>query len=166
MKTRNTILICLLILTFCISCRLVDSLTKNESAGTIKNLWSDVPPLDGATKAEMSVPLGVRLMIRAMTQGKVNFITYKTNKSAREVKDFYSVERMKNAGWKADENNCFGDTEEKEIQGATCFYTRQDGKNKEGLAIILAEDAKTKETDVFYARIDTTDEKASEENKK
>ena len=165
MKTRNTFLMCLLVLTLCISCRLVDSLTTNESAGTVERLWADVPAFDGATKAEMTVPLGVRLMIRAAMQGKVNFIAFTTDKSAQEVQDFYSVERMKSAGWKTDDKGCFGDTEGKKSEGTVCFFTRKDESKEEGLAIILAEDEQSGQTDIFYARIDVTDERAAEREK-
>ncbi len=161
MKSRNTFLICLMVLTLCVSCRLVDSLTKNESAGTVENLWSDVPALSGATKSEMTVPLGVRLMIRAAMHGKVNFIAFTTDKKPQEVQDFYSAERMNNAGWKADEKGCYGDTEGKESAGAMCFFTRRDNSKEEGLAIVLAEDKKSGQTDIFYARIDMTDENAN-----
>lgn len=161
METIKTALICALVLMLCLSCRMIDTLTENGSAGTVENLWSDVPPFDGATKTDVSIPLGARLAIRAFMQGKINFITFTTESSAQEVQDFYTKERMKSAGWKMSQKGCMGDTEGKKSQGAVCFFDRQDGDKKEGLAIILAEDEKSKQTDIFYARIDLTDEKAT-----
>jgi hypothetical protein len=101
--------------------------------------------------------LGARLALRAAMQGKINFIAFTTSKSAQDVKDFYNADRMKAAGWTPNEKGCIGDTEDQKNQGAVCFFQRQDGNTKEGLAIILAEDEKTKQTDIFYARIDMTD---------
>ena len=146
-----------LLLGVVVSCRMVESLTGGEKAGTVNSLWPDVPPFAGATKADLAIPLGARLALRAAMQGKINFIAFTTSKSAQDVKDFYNADRMKSAGWTPNEKGCIGDTEDQKNQGAVCFFQRQDGNTKEGLAIILAEDPKTKETDIFYARIDMTD---------
>jgi len=161
MRIANTILIALLIVIGCVSCRMVDTLTGNNKAGTVESLWPDVPPLAGATKTDLALPLGARLMIRAAMQGKVSFIAFTTAQSAQEVQDFYSKERMKSAGWIANDRGCIGDTEDQKSQGALCLFNRQDGKKKEGLAIVLAQDSKSKQTDIFYARIDLTESEAS-----
>jgi hypothetical protein len=157
MRITNTILVCLLLVMVGGSCRMVESLTGNGKAGTVSDLWSDVPPISGASKTDLAMPLGARLMIRAAMQGKVSFIAFNTDKVPQEVEDFYSKERMKSAGWVASEQGCVGDTEDQKDQGAVCFYNRQDGKKKEGLAIVLAQDEKTKKTDIIYARIDLSE---------
>ena len=54
-----------------VSCRMVESLTGGEKAGTVSSLWPDVPPFAGATKADLAIPLGARLMLRAAMQGKI-----------------------------------------------------------------------------------------------
>jgi hypothetical protein len=155
---KATIIFALLLLFGAVvSCRLVESLTGGEKAGTVSNLWPDVPPFAGATKADLAIPLGARLMLRAAMQGKINFIAFTTPKSAQEVKDFYSADLMKSAGWTPNQKGCFGDTEDQKNQGAVCLFQRQDGEKKEGLAIIVAEDEKTKYTNIFYARIDLTE---------
>jgi hypothetical protein len=161
MRITNTILVCLLIVMVGGSCRMVETLTGNSKAGTVSALWSDVPPVAGATRTDLALPLGARLMIRAAMQGKVSFIAFNTEKSAQEVQDFYTKERMKSAGWVASEQGCVGDTEDQQSQGAVCLFNRQDGTKKEGLAIVLAQDEKSKQTDIFYARIDLTDSNAS-----
>jgi hypothetical protein len=140
---------------------MVETLSGSGKAGTVSALWPDVPPVPGATKTDLALPLGARLMIRAAMQGKVSFIAFTTDKSAQEVQDFYNKERMKSAGWVASEQGCVGDTEDQKSQGAVCFFSRQEGKKKEGLAIVLAQDEKSKQTDIFYARIDLTQPEAS-----
>jgi len=145
----------------CSSCRMIDTLTGNSKAGTVDSLWPDVPPIAGATKTDLALPLGARMMIRAAMRGKVSFIAFTTDKSAQEVQDFYSRERMKSAGWIANDRGCISDTEDQKSQGAVCLFNRQVGKKKEGLAIVLAQDAKSKQTDIFYARIDLTESEAS-----
>jgi hypothetical protein len=135
---------------------MVETLTGNSSAGTVSNLWPDVPPFAGATKADLEIPLGARLAIRAAMQGKINFIAFTTDKSAQDVQNFYLNERMKAAGWIPNEKGCIGDSEDKQSQGAICLFTRKDGDKQEGLAIVMAQDEKSKQTEIFYARIDLT----------
>lgn len=149
------------ILVVTLSCRMVETLTGNESAGTVNTLWPDVPPMEGATRADLAIPLGARLLIRAAMQGKVNFISFTTSKTAQEVQDFYSKQRMKSAGWTASEKGCVSDTEDKQSQGAVCLFNRKDQAKKEGLAIVMAQDEKTKQTDIFYARVDLTEPAAA-----
>lgn len=159
MKASASLLALALIFGVGISCKLSERLAGDKNAGTVSELWSDVPPFQGATKAEVEIPLGVRLLIRGMTQGKVNFISFRTDKPAQEVKDFYSVERMKAAGWTANDKGCTGDTEDSKNHGAVCLFSRRDGSKEEGLAIIVAQDENQPETNIFYARIDTTQKK-------
>jgi hypothetical protein len=161
MRIANTILITMLIAGGCGACRMIDTLGGNSKAGTVEALWPDVPPIAGATRTDLALPLGARMAIRAAMQGKVSFIAFTTAKGPQDVQDFYTKERMKAAGWVANDRGCISDTEDQKSEGAICLYSRQDGKKKEGLAIILAQDEKSKETDIFYARIDLTEPEAS-----
>ena len=159
MRASASLLALALIFGVAISCRLSERLAGDKNAGTVSQLWPDVPPLEGATKADLEIPLGVRLMIRTMAQGKVNFISFRTSKTAQEVKDFYSNDRMKAAGWLANDKGCTGDTEDTKNHGAMCLFSRKDQGKEEALAIIVAQDEKLPETNIFYARIDTTQKK-------
>jgi len=154
MKTSTSILALILLFAVGVSCRLAERLAGDPKAGTVSSLWPDVPPLAGTTKADLEIPLGARLAIRALMQGKINFIAFTTNQSPQEVQTFYSNERMKAAGWTPNEKGCVGDTEEKDTHGAVCFYKRKDGSKEEGLAIVVAQDEKTKQTEIFYVRIE------------
>jgi hypothetical protein len=156
MKNFTAIFVLMLLVGVLVSCRMVETLTGNGSAGTVSSLWSDVPPFEGAKKADLEIPLGARLAIRAAMQGKVNFIAFTSNKNAQDVQNFYTNERMKGAGWTPNEKGCISDAENEKSQGAICLFTRKDGDKQEGLAIIVAQDEKTKETHIFYARADLT----------
>lgn len=159
MRASASLLALVLVFGVAISCKLSERLGGGKSAGTVSELWPDVPPFQGATKAELEIPLGVRLLLRGMSQGKVNFISFRTDKPAQEVKDFYSIERMKAAGWSANDKGCSGDTDDSKNHGAVCLFSRKDAGKEEGLAIIVAQDEKLSETNIFYARIDTTQKK-------
>lgn len=159
MRTSASLLALVLLLGVALSCKLSERLMGDNNAGTVSALWPDVPPLAGATKTDMEIPLGARLLIRTMFQGKINFIAFRTDKSAQEVKDFYSEERMKASGWNADKKGCTGDTEDSKNHGAVCLYEKKEGGKDEGLAIIVAQDEKLPDTNIFYARIDLTNNK-------
>lgn len=159
MRTSASLLALLLLLGVALSCKLSERLMGDKNAGTVSALWPDVPPFAGATKTDVEIPLGARLLIRTMFQGKLNFISFRTDKSAQEVKDFYSEERMKASGWNADKKGCTGDTEDSKNHGAVCLYEKKEGDKNEGLAIIVAQDEKLPDTNIFYARIDLTNNK-------
>ena len=159
MRTSASLLALFLMFGVVVSCKLSERLMGDKNAGTVSNLWPDVPPFAGASKTDMEIPLGARLLIRTMFQGKINFISFRTDKPAQEVKDFYSKDRMKAAGWTADEKGCTGDTEDTKNHGAICLYEKKDAGKDEGLAIIVAQDEKLPDTNIFYARIDLTDTK-------
>jgi hypothetical protein len=154
MKVATPILALMLVIAIAVSCRFVETLTGDRKAGTVSTLWSDVPSLPNATKADLEIPLGARLAIRALMQGKINFIAFTTDQSAADVQAFYSNERMKTAGWTPSDKGCVGDTADKDNHGAVCLYKRKEGKQEEGLAIVLAQDEKTKKTEIFYVRIE------------
>ncbi len=158
MRASASIIALTVIFGVAISCKLSEKLVGDKNAGTVSNLWPDVPPFPGAAKSDLEIPLGARLVIRTMMQGKVNFISFRTNKPAQEVKDFYSNDRMKTAGWTANEKGCIGDMEETENHGVVCLFSRKDTNKEEGLAIVVAQDEKATETNIFYARIDVTEE--------
>src|ERR1051325_1092814 len=122
MRAPASLLALILILGVAVSCKLGERLAGDKNSGTVSALWPDVPPFAGATKADLEIPLGARLMIRAMMRGKINFISFKTERPAQEVKYFYSAFRMKAAGWTADDKGCVGDMEDTKNHGAVCVF--------------------------------------------
>src|SRR5262245_43289521 len=66
MKVSASVLALTLIVGVAISCKLGERLAGDKNAGTVSALWPDVPPFSGATKADLEIPLGVRLLIRGM----------------------------------------------------------------------------------------------------
>ena len=159
MRVTGSILALALVLGVGISCKLAERLGGDKNAGTVSTLWPDVPPFEGATKADLEIPLGARLIIRAFSQGAVNFISFRTNKTAQEVKDFYTNDRMKAAGWTPHDKGCVGDTEDYQNHGGVCLFEKKSPDKQEMLAIVVAQDEKAPETNIFYARIDTTQPK-------
>jgi hypothetical protein len=142
-----------------LGCGALNVLTGGTS-GTVGSLWPDVPAFEGASKANLDLPLAAKLAVQAMFQGKLEFIAYTTGKSSQDVQNFYTTDRMKGTGWMSDTNGCTGGTTDSSSQvqgaGAFCFFGKTDAGKDIGLAIIVAQDDKTKQTQIFYVRIDVT----------
>lgn len=129
-----------------------------SNAGTVDALWSDVPQMDGLVKAKLDLPLPTRLMIQSAFQGRVDFISFTTAKAPADVPAFYTKERMAATGWKSDAGGCLGNTtgSTSTSQGAICLFNKKDAAKELGLAIIISQDEKTKQTQIFFARVDMT----------
>ena len=70
MRISASVLALTLILGVALSCKLGERLAGDKNAGTVSALWPYVPPFQGATKADLEIPLGARLFIRGMMQGE------------------------------------------------------------------------------------------------
>jgi hypothetical protein len=164
MTTKFTFLVGAL-LTFTMTCGIVNSmLGLTNSAGTVSELWPDVPPLEGATKADLEMPLAFQLMIKTMTQGGVNYIAFTTSKTPDEIKDYYTADLMQSNGWKVvdmagnetGQQSCVGDQSDSASAGAVCLFSKEEGQNQTLLAIVIAQNEQNQQTDVFYTRIDAS----------
>jgi hypothetical protein len=166
MNSRHVTLLGLLIgaLVFTTACGMVNTLLgASTSAGTVSELWDDVPRLDGLEKANLEMPLAARLAIQAITQGRINFISFTTSKTPQEVQAFYTQERMQAAGWNAsDTTGCIGGEDDTTSEAAICMFGKEtDGRN-ELLAIVVARDAESQETQLFFARVDASEPQQSQ----
>ncbi len=164
MKTVQKLMIVVVMFSL-MGCGMLNSLfNTTSSAGTVSSLWSDVPPLQDAAKTNLEMPLAFRLMIQATFKGGIDYIAYTTRQTPDEVRNFYSAERMKSDGWQAtnlegaqgSQQGCVGDQQGAGSSGDLCLFAKQDGNKEILLAIVVAEDAQTKNADVFYARIDAS----------
>lgn len=164
MKHRYTILGILMgALIFTTACGMISSLMSGTSSGTVNDLWSDVPRMDGMTKADLEFPLAARLAMQAISQGRMNFIAYTTDATAQAVLDFYTTERMAGQGWESGENGgCFANNESDAQDATVCIFTKSaDGKN-EILGIVAGQDSETNKTAIFFGRIDSNEEATTE----
>ena len=168
MKTLHNLIIIVATLSLmaCSGGGALGSLLNNTSgAGNVTTLWPDVPPLEGATKANLEMPLAFRLMIQAAFKGGLDYIAYTTTQTPAAVESFYSVERMQTDGWQAvdlegkqaSQQNCVSDQSGASSTGAVCLFGKKENGNDIILAIVVAEDEQTKQADVFYARINASE---------
>lgn len=147
-----------LTLVFLMGCGAINTLTNMATgggAGTVSSLWSDVPPVAGATKADLQLPAFAQVIMRAMAQGKMDFISYTSTKTPKEIGEFYTPDLMKAQGWTEQMTPCT--TTENSGQSYTiCAFGKKTGGKEELVAIIAAPDPSTKVTQIFYVRVDTS----------
>ena len=141
---------------------------SSSGAGTVTDLWPDVPKMDGITILQQDIPLEIRLVVQTFfaaasgNQGSINFIAYSTDKTPADVVAYYSTDRMKSAGWDStDQTGCIADTSSStptSSQGGMCLFGKT-AKDNTGtlLAIVPSVDSTTKKTDIFFARIELKD---------
>lgn len=141
---------------------------SSSGAGTVTDLWPDVPKMDGITILQQDIPLEIRLVVQTFfaaasgNQGSINFIAYSTDKTPADVVAYYSTDRMKSAGWDStNQTGCIADTSSStptNSQGGMCLFGKT-AKDNTGtlLAIVPSVDSTTKKTDIFFARIELKD---------
>jgi hypothetical protein len=151
---QGMLLVAVLVLTS--ACGMLSTLTGGGSGTATNSLWADVPQLDGATKTSTELPLPVRLIAQQMLGGKFGFVSYKTTKSADDIKTFYSTETMQGLGWQADSGGCnaiSADTSGgNNPAGGFCTFTRTDAGKQTVLLIMLGQADDSKDTQLFYVR--------------
>ena len=155
MRLSASILALALLLAVALSCNLAERLAGDDQSVMVANLWPDVPAFPGATKTDVKLPLPMRIIFGRMMKGKVSFITFRSDKSEQEVKDFYSGNSMTDAGWARVDDHCFRDTEEVKTNGAMCSFTKN-GPKDEVVAIMAQPESSG--TTIFYMRFDVTDQ--------
>jgi hypothetical protein len=134
--------------------------------GTVSNMWSDVPTLPDSKKADFKLPLPIRLIMQTAVKAsasdsdvnldKFDFLGYSTSKSPQEVTEFYTQERMSEAGWnKTDQPGCMSGSDGQGLGGGGfCVFGKDDGNKQSVLFIATAQEEGKNDTQVFYVRFD------------
>jgi hypothetical protein len=107
------------------------------------------------TKANLGLPLAGQMAIKAISQGEFEFIAFTTAKTPQAVLNFYMNARMQAAGWTTRENGgCGALANDASVGlGGLCLFAQTAGAKQSELILIIAQDAQTKQTQVFFARV-------------
>jgi hypothetical protein len=158
-KTRFMFALSAMLLVAALGCGVLDTVVNQavsggKPAGTVADLWTDVPKMDGMTKVNMDLPIAAQLAIKAMTQGNFDFIAYTTNKTSDDVVNFYTADRMKSSGWDSqDTGGCSASAGTSGVAGGVCVFQQTGGSKNNALMIVIAQDDKTKQTQLFFIRV-------------
>ena len=172
MKNKRTVpLLGFLLIAGALGCGITDTVISNVVGGskgnTVVNLWADVPPLQSAQKQSIDLPVTAQLAIQGMLKASAassdvgldsfDWIAFTTNQTPQQVAAFYNQDRMTSAGWNLkDAPGCTASTDAS-VGGGFCMFGKGKGSASEKgslLFIVLAQDDKTKQTQVFYVRLD------------
>ncbi|TAH51285.1 MAG: hypothetical protein EYC68_11295 [Chloroflexota bacterium] len=167
MKIRIAV-VTLLVLVAAVSsgCGLAQNLMGSKG-GTVSTLWSDVPPLPNATQANINIPPLANILVQGFIQAanadsnsdtkldKFDFIGFQTSDTPQQVADFYTLEKMKAAGWNSEDMpGCQAGAGQGGAAGF-CAFGRKDGSNNQTVLLILpVQDDASKQTQVFFIRFE------------
>lgn len=171
MKTKLLIGTLILAVIFSMACSLTTIASKatspgGKTAGVVNDLWPDVPRMDGMTKENLDLPLPAQLAVDGYMKsnskylGSLDFIAYSTSSTFQQIEDFYTVDKMKAAGWNNPDNpGCAGSLSiGSDVGGGVCFFARQNPEDNTGavLALFMAKDTKTTRTQLYFIRLGLT----------
>lgn len=149
-----------------LACGALTNLTDQVTGlGKAPELWDDVPRMDGLAASGDDLPLPVRVLLRTLlptllSQGEGNsagdWIMFTTDQTPEAIQDYYTNERMAEAGWEAAEvSTCTtGAVEGLTESGVICVYQKQEGVRYTGLAIIGTAAAEAGRTNVIFIRVE------------
>ncbi len=154
-----------------LGCGVINTLVSNVAGGskgnTVASLWSDVPPLPGAQRLSLDMPVTMQLMIQGMIKASTNntdvnlngfdWIAYTTPQTPQAVTAFYT-DRMTAAGWASgNQMGCLGGSDTTNAMAGFCVFARgKTGEKQSILFIVPAQDDQSKQTTVFYVRMEGT----------
>ena len=130
-------------------CGLINAVA-GDSAGTVQQLWLDVPQFPDSVKIESTIPLPARIVVQQAISGKYDFIAFSSAKLPNDVVGYYTLERMKTSGWNPASAGCSGDR--LNVDGGFCTFYRSGSSGRQVLAIVVTRDGKDQPTQVYFAR--------------
>lgn len=159
------------------SCNLAGKFMDNGPDMTRSaELWSDVPRMEGLAPSEMELPATMKFIMRTVldnlwrlnkegedkTPVKGDWIVFTLNSAPPNVRNFYTNERMTSFGkWEAaKESTCF-DGKDKGVDGVLCVFQKVADRKEIELAIVAAQDPKTKQTNVSFLRLERETDRAT-----
>jgi hypothetical protein len=151
-------------------CGLAGNLLGGGQGGTVANLWSDVPALPNASQANIPMPPLANLIIQGFVQAanaensnsdtrldKFDFIAFQTADTPQQVADFYTLDKMKAAGWNADDTPGCQTGVAQGGAGGFCAFGKEGANGQQSVLLIMpVQDDSTRQTQVFYVRFEAT----------
>ena len=172
MKKLSTAAALIGVLLAVMSCGLINRFTSGgvENLARAEDLWVDVPRMDGLEPSDMELPMGVKLIMRAAldnlwqlnkegedkTHVTGDWVVFSTAKTPAEIQGFYTNERMTDFGnWETTKKSTCMDGSSKGWPGVFCVYQKKENGKDIGLLIVAGADEKSKQTNVFYLRLES-----------
>jgi len=173
MKNLSLMLIFAILALVGLACNLGDRLDRfvdgDQKFERSTELWSDVPRIDGLSASEMEMPLAIKVIMRTVlnnlwrfnderedkTPAAGDWIVFTSSKAPADVQSFYTNERMTSfGGWEPSKKSTCLDGKENGVDGGLCVYQKIANGKEIGLALIAMKDDSTKQTNLFFIRVE------------
>jgi hypothetical protein len=170
MKNVTTAGILSAIFLLVMSCSLIDRFTGGGPQMTrVDELWSDVPRMDGLAHSDLELPLTIKILMRTAlnnlwrlnkegedkTPVSGDWVVFTSSGSPSDVQSYYTNSRMTSFGnWQASKEKTCLDGKGNGVDGVLCAFEKVADKKDIMLAIIAMTDEKSKQTNVFYLRLE------------
>jgi hypothetical protein len=142
MKQKVMALLLAWAMTVTLGCGLIDSLFGSGNAQRPTAMWSDVPQMEGMTQENMDLPLPLRLILQGLVQSagagegirvdNFQLLAFtSSSKSPADVKAFYTLERMRSAGWDSPEQiGCIEGTDQTTSNDVFCLFSKESNRQQ------------------------------------
>jgi hypothetical protein len=171
MKKITSSLGVLVLMLAVMSCGLINRFTPvGEGMKRTSELWPDVPKMDTLAPSDMEMPLMIKVVVRTAlnnlwrlnkegedkTPATGDWIVFTSTGTPSDVETFYTNSRMASVGnWEASKKSTCMDGKDNGFNGVLCVFEKIVDKTQTGLAIIAVQDDKTKQTNVFFLRVES-----------
>src|SRR6185369_16462303 len=150
-KISPLFLLVVLLLSVTSCSRIINKFTEDKNLTKVGELWPDVPKMDGLASSEAALPLYVHVLLRTAlnnlyrlnkegedkTPSKGDWAVFTTPKSADDVKNFYTNERMTSFGqWDASQKSTCLDGKQYSFSGVACVFAKTVNNRGNGLLIV------------------------------
>jgi hypothetical protein len=167
MKQKVMALLLAWAMTVTLGCGLIDALFGSGNAQRPATMWSDVPQMEGMTQENLDLPLPLRLILQGLVQSagagegirvdNFQLLAFtSSSKSPADVKAFYTLERMRSAGWDSPEQiGCIEGTDQTTSNDVFCLFSKgATGSSGSLLVVIGTQEQNQATTNIYFVRFD------------
>ncbi len=164
MKNKVTALLLAWAMVVTLGCGFIEALFGSGSASRPATMWSDVPQMEGMTQENLDLPLPLRLILQGLVQSAATEAGIRvddfqllaftsSSKSPADVRAFYTLERMRSAGWNSPEQiGCIEASEQTTSEDVFCLFSKGTSGSESLLVVIGTREQGQTTTNIYFVR--------------
>jgi len=166
MKKKGAALLLALAMVVTLGCGFIEALFGDGNANRPATMWPDVPQMEGMTQENLNLPLPLRLILQGLVQSagagegirvdNFQLLAFtSSSKSPADVKAFYTLDRMRGAGWDSPEQiGCIEGTDQNTSNDVFCLFSKGTGSSESLLVVIGTREQGQTTTNIYFVRFD------------